>query len=88
MDSSPFTAEVSYGAVQVPSYAGDVSPGKSVIFSQFHRSIRTVQIEDRFFAGCNDMHVRWNVVGWVDDHRESVKAQHGWHDNPKRLGYH
>jgi hypothetical protein len=59
--------------------------GKTVVLAKADRTSRTVQIEDSFRPGTDDVNVCWPVVVRVDDYSKVTNSQDGRHG--RRIAY-
>ena len=71
--------------VQNPFDAVELAIGEAIVLAKAHWTFRTVQIEDRFRPGTDDMNVCWPVVVGVDDYSKVANSQDGRHR--RRIAY-
>jgi hypothetical protein len=75
MNTSPLLAEHRKRFIESVTDPGDGSSRVSVILAKLYRPVRTVQVEERFAASAQDMHMSRSMVGRIDDDPESFKSQ-------------
>jgi hypothetical protein len=73
MYPSPFVTELWNGVIERLAKLPDGPPRKAIVLAKRDRTGRAIQIEDCLVAAPEDMHVRRNVIGRVDDDSKAVK---------------
>jgi hypothetical protein len=79
MDSLPFAAQRCQTGDQGVFDATDLPEPEPIVFSQFHRSIRTVQVEYGLAALANDMDMGRPMIVRVDHGALCANAQNRRH---------
>jgi hypothetical protein len=79
MNPSPFLAEQRESVIERLANPGNGPTREAIVLSKRHWPSRAVQIEDRFVAAAEHMHVGRNMIRGVDNRAEAVESQNGRH---------